>query len=163
MKNVVLIGMPGCGKSTVARALSGELKMPVYDIDALVEARENKSIPEIFRDEGEVAFRDKESRMIEEVAKKTGVIVSCGGGAVLWESNMRALKANGFVVYIKRDVSALSTRGRPLSKDAETLKIMERERTPLYEKYADYTVNNDTTPEDTAKTIARGYYENTRS
>ena len=92
--------------------------------------------------------------MIEN-ADKEGIIISCGGGVILKEENMAALKKNGIIVFLERDVDLLSTDGRPLSKDVENLKKMAEIRLPLYKKYADITVKNDKTPMETAKEIVR--------
>ena len=155
MKNIVLIGMPSCGKTTIGKRLAERLNLPFIDTDEEIVKREGRSIPEIFSTEGELYFRDVESEVVKDLAQHKGVVISCGGGVVLREENALALQKNGILFFIKRDVNALSTEGRPLSKDVETLKKMEKERLPLYEKYADFTIINDKTVDSAAEDIMR--------
>ena len=155
MKNIVLIGMPSCGKTTIGKRLAERLSMPFIDADEEIAKREGRSIPEIFSTDGEPYFRDVESEVVKDLSQKENVVISCGGGVVLREENVRFLQKNGIIIYIKRDVNQLSFDGRPLSKDVETLKKMEKVRTPLYEKYADFTINNDKTVDSAAEDIMR--------
>ena len=159
MKNIVLIGMPSSGKTTIGKIVALDLHRDFYDLDALIETTYRKSIPQIFSEEGEPSFRDKETEVVKRVSAFSGAVLSCGGGVVLREENMRFLKENGVVVYVKRDVTKLSTKGRPLSKDLDTLRQMEKIRAPLYERYADNIVTNDTTPQETAQKVIRSVYE----
>ena len=154
-KNVVFIGMPSCGKSTIGKMVAEKSGMPFFDTDEEIVRRENRSIPEIFGSDGEKYFRDVESEVVKDLAQHEGVVISCGGGVVLREENALALQKNGILFFIKRDVNALSTEGRPLSKDVETLKKMEKERLPLYEKYADHTVVNDSTLEKAVEEVVK--------
>lgn len=150
-RNVVFIGMPSCGKSTIGKLIAERNGMPFYDTDEEIVKREGRSIPEIFAKEGENYFRDVESEVAKELSEKRGVVISCGGGMVLREQNAKALRENGTIIFIKRKTELLSTEGRPLSKDRETLKKMKKIRFPLYKKYSDYTITNNDTIEKAVK------------
>lgn len=153
VQNIVLVGMPGCGKTTVANELAALCQRQVVDTDAEIEKKAGMSIPEIFKKYGEEHFRTLESEVIAEVAKEKGLIIATGGGAVLKDENRRALHSNGRIYYIKRDLSALSLDGRPLSKDEDTLRQMFAVRDPIYSDCADAVVKNDLSPVQTAQRI----------
>lgn len=155
LSNVVLIGMPSSGKSSIGRLLSGRFGKRFLDLDQMIEARFQKRIPEIFAAEGEAGFREKEALCAREAGKERGAVIAAGGGTVLREENVRALRQNGSMVFIERELSALSTEGRPLSKDAETLRRMYEVRLPIYQRCADISLRNDGTPEDCAEEIER--------
>jgi shikimate kinase len=138
-RNIVLIGMPSCGKSTIAKLLSKKTGKPVYDTDALVESLEKTSIPELFSTQGEGYFRDAETKAIKEVSILSGVIIATGGGAILREENRKALSQNGFIVYLDRPLEKLLSDGRPLSQKNGIKKLFE-ERKDIYEKFADAKV-----------------------
>ena len=152
LRNIVLIGMPGCGKTSIAYRLATKHKRVLMDTDRLVTDSEDKSIPEIFDEVGEDGFRDIEERAILNIAGYRGAIISCGGGVILREQNIINLKRNGIVVYIKRDLSKLVSDGRPLSNSVGVEKLYERRR-ELYERYADIIVDNNTTIEDCVRKI----------
>ena len=141
--NLVLIGMPGCGKSTVAALLGKRLDRPVLDTDAAVEAAKGKTIPLLFAEKGEAAFRDAETAACEELGKRLGAVIATGGGAVLRERNRDALQQNGTIIYLRRDIAALERSGRPLSKDTEAVKAIFAQRKDIYERFADFTVDVD--------------------
>ncbi len=149
MENLVLIGMPGCGKSTVGAALSKLTGKPLVDLDELIIQKAGKPIPQIFAEEGEGAFRALEHQVLVEVASQTGQIIATGGGAVLWSENRLALRRSGRVCFLRRDLSLLPKDGRPLSQ-ANDLQEMYCVRFPLYRDTADCTIDNDSTPEDAA-------------
>ncbi len=151
--NLVLIGMPGSGKSTVAKRLAEQTGRPVLELDAAIEAAAGKPIPQIFEEDGEEIFRQIESEQIEQAGALSGVILSLGGGAVTRERNYLPLHQNGRIYCLERDLARLATDGRPLSKDLATLNRMAQERGPLYERFADVTVSNDGTPEEAADAI----------
>lgn len=147
-KNIVLIGMTGCGKTTVGLSLSYRLKMPFIDMDAWIEKEAGISIPQIFQEEGEEGFRKRETQMAEKMSHEKGTIVSTGGGIVTREENMQYLKQNSVVVYINRSVEDiiknLRMDKRPMLKGkTDTLYPMYEKRHPLYLKYADIEVIND--------------------
>ena len=132
MENIALVGMPSCGKTTMARLLSEKLNRVYFDTDKLIEEREGK-IPEIFENKGEKYFRDLETKVLEEVSKKTGIIIATGGGTPLREINRDILLQNSFVIYLDRNIKNLETEGRPLSKNLETLEKMYGERNKIYQ------------------------------
>lgn len=140
-ENAVLVGMPGSGKSAVGRALAARLKREFFDSDAEIERRAGP-IEEIFARGGEETFRRIEKEVIEELSKKSGVVLATGGGAVKDKANVAALRRNGKILYIDRPVEKLALKGRPLSKDRETVKRLYEERRALYEDAADVRVKN---------------------
>lgn len=146
-KNIVLIGMTGCGKTTVGLALSYRLKMPFIDMDAWIEKKAGKPIPQIFAEEGEEGFRQRETQMAQRMSQEQGTIISTGGGIVTREENMQYLRKNAITVYINRSVEdiikTLKTDKRPMLKGkVDTLYPMYEKRHPLYVKYADVEVVN---------------------
>lgn len=155
--NLVLIGMPGSGKSSVAKLLAEQTGRDVVELDADIESAAGKPIPAIFEEDGEDAFREIESACIARAGARNGVILSLGGGAVTKERNYLPLHQNGRIYCLKRDLDLLPMEGRPLSKDLETLKAMEQERAPMYERFADVTIQNDGTLEDAAEAILRDF------
>ena len=142
LENIVLIGMPGCGKSTIGRIVSTLSGKPFVDMDREIEEKAGMTIPEIFDKEGEEGFRRRETETAKELGREHGLVIATGGGTVLRKENVDALKQNGSIVHILRRVDTLATKGRPLSKDLDTLKKMERERLPYYRAAADRTFNN---------------------
>ncbi len=142
MGNIVLIGMPGCGKSSVGRALAKRLGRELFDADSLVEQTAGMSIPEIFEKEGEEGFRRRETAALSGLGKRSGSVISCGGGCVTRPENLPLIRQNGAVVWIKRDLELLPSDGRPLSQRHGARELYERRR-ELYESFADFAVEND--------------------
>lgn len=159
-ENIVLIGMPGSGKSIVGKILEQRTGRPRYEVDALISQRADMSIPDIFKKYGEDGFRRIESEVINEVSRQNGSIIVTGGGVVTKEENYFPLKQNARIYRITRDVNSLATNGRPLSKDLDTLKQMERIRNPMYERFADVTVQNNSTLDDLCDRILEEFNEN---
>jgi len=161
-KNIVLTGFMGTGKSSVGKRLAALLMMDFYDTDELVEKRENMTIPMIFRSKGESYFRESESEVIAEVSMKVNSVIATGGGAVLRESNMKALKKNGIIICLKANPRIVlqrtsSSHGRPLLKkpgnDLNVIEQMMEEREICYAG-ADYTIDtSNNSDEDTAREI----------
>lgn len=152
--NIVLVGMPGCGKTTVGRELAQLSGKPLVDLDEEIVRRAGRSIPDIFREEGEEAFRDLESQVLAQVCARSGQIVATGGGAVLREDNRAALRRTGWVYWLRRDLDLLPRDGRPLSQ-AGNLAEMYRVRKPLYNETADVVIDNSVALEQTAQLIWR--------
>ena len=142
-RNILLIGMPGCGKSTVGRALAQALGRPLADLDEEIAARAGMSIPEIFAGQGEEAFRRLEHQVLLEAARKSGTVIACGGGIVTRPENFDPMRRNSAVVFLRRDLALLPSAGRPLSQRDGPEKLY-RQRKPLYEKAADFAVDNVT-------------------
>ena len=161
-QNIVLIGMPSCGKTTLGKKLSKELGYDFIDLDNAIVSKANKSIPEIFKESGEVGFRKIESEVCLEASKCNHTVISCGGGIIKNKMNMKALALNGFIIYIKRDVNQLLVgNGRPLSKDKDTLVKMFEERHPLYLKYSDVSISNTGNFKKALIELKEVVYENT--
>ena len=152
MENIILIGMPGCGKSTVGKYLAQQLGRPFVDADSEIESTAGMTIPEIFNQSGEAGFRQIETQVLTELGRKSGLIIATGGGCVTQDRNYPLLHQNGTCVWITRNLQSLPTDGRPLSQ-AGKLEQMYQIRKPLYERFADMTVSNDKTAEDCAATI----------
>lgn len=161
--NLVLIGMPGSGKSTVGKILSRMLCMPLVDTDALVEQAAGKTIPELFAQEGESAFRDRETAAARQAAELDNTVIATGGGIILRPENMAALAATGLIFFRDRDLEDIvgeDHMGRPLvGKDPDKLRILYTQRIDLYRKYAQYTISDTKTAEEAAARIAALYRE----
>lgn len=150
-ENIILIGMPGCGKSTIAQLLGEKLGRNWVDADEALEKMAKKSIPQIFSEDGEAAFREWETRVLAQLGKQSGLVIATGGGCVTRDENYDLLHQNGTIFYLRRDISLLPTHGRPLSQTRGTARLYEMRR-GLYEAFADHTIDNNGTPE---QTIAR--------
>ncbi len=142
--NIVLIGLMGCGKSTIGRKLSRHLNMAFIDVDDDIEQHYG-SIKNIF-EKGEEYFRDLESQRVESLSKRENTVIATGGGVVLRPSNIDALKKNGQIFYLKRPLDeilkTLDPSNRPLlSKGTEVLYALNKEREPLYLRYSDYVID----------------------
>ena len=151
-RNIVLVGMPSCGKSTVGRALAAKLGREFVDVDEEI-VKEHGGIPDIFAKEGEDAFRLYESEKVAEITKRHRLVIATGGGAVERERNRLNLRQNGVVVYIRRDLKSLTDEGRPLSQKGG-IETLYKRRAPLYEGIADLVVDNDATVIDAVEKIA---------
>lgn len=155
LQNIVLIGMPGCGKSSIGKRLARLLGKRHLDTDRLIVERVGKSIDDIFAEGGEAGFREIESRIVEEVSREEGCVISTGGGTVLRGENVDRLKQNGKLVWIDRAVSALEVSDRPLFSDPESVKRIYAQRRPIYQSAADLVVKNRTSTQIAAKEIAK--------
>lgn len=157
--NIVLIGMPASGKTTVGKALEEKLSKSFVDTDDLIVEAAGKPIPEIFSESGEKVFREIESNVIFEISKDNGKIIATGGGAVLNKKNIDNLKGNGRVYFINRPLDMLvTTDDRPLSSNRADLEKRYNERYSLYTDYADVIIDGSGTVEEVAERIEADYY-----
>ena len=152
MENIVLVGMPGCGKSTVAKRLAKLTGKELVDADAQIVATAGMSIPEIFAQGGEEAFRKLETQVLAQLGKRSGIILATGGGCVTREQNYPLLHQNGRIIWLKRDIAKLPTNGRPISQ-ANDLGKLYAARRPLYEAFADQVIDNNGTIQEAAEQI----------
>jgi len=158
--NIVIIGMPGSGKSSVAELISRKTGRQFVNIDTEIVMRAGKSIPAIFADDGEAAFRTIEREETARAGALTGAVIATGGGVIKDFRNYAPLHRNGRIYYLRRELAELEIEGRPLSKNLETLKQLEIEREPLYCRFADADVQNNVTLPEAAERIWEDYCEN---
>jgi shikimate kinase len=157
---VYLIGMPGCGKSSAGRELASLLDMPFVDLDAEIVREAGKTIPEVFREDGEEHFRDLESDALARVASGPAAVVACGGGMPLREGNRETMHRTGTVVWLNVPLASLRRRirdlldARPLVKDPLDLERIFRQREATYRTAADHEVPADDDPKTVAKAVA---------
>ena len=144
MENIILIGMPGCGKSSVGKALAAALNRTFLDADEEIVRRAGCSIPEIFAAQGEAGFRRAESAVLADLGKQSGIVLATGGGCVTRPENYPSLHQNGCIVWLTRDLSLLPTDGRPMSQ-ANPLEALWEKRKALYEQFSDVKISNDRT------------------
>ena len=155
-RNIVLIGMPASGKSTIGKLLSKKINYEYYDAYKYLERKENVKISTFFSEKGEEYFRNLETKYLRELSQKNGIIISTGGGAVKREENMKILKEKGIVVFLSRkieDIAKENHEARPLLKDINNIYKLYDERIELYKRYSDIIIeNNGTLQEVTDRT-----------
>ena len=158
--NIVLIGMPSAGKTTIGKMLEEKLGKEFFDLDDMIIAKAGKSIPEIFQESGEAGFRAIETEVAIEASKMNNKIIATGGGVVKHKVNMDFLRLNGITIFIDRDIDKLisSDPNRPLSSSKQALQQMYKERYPLYQKYAAYIAGNNANIEETVDDIVNAYH-----
>ncbi|MBQ2747285.1 MAG: shikimate kinase [Firmicutes bacterium] len=159
--NIVIIGMPGSGKSTISEELAKLTGRKLVDLDAEIVKSEGRSIEDIFAADGEEEFRRLERNAVATFGKESGLIISCGGGTIKDIRNYAPLHQNGRIYHIERSIELLARGGRPLSKDADLSKMYE-ERLPMYKKFRDKVIMNDRSKKEAAEEIWRDFNENTR-
>ena len=154
VQNVVLIGMPGSGKSAIGRALARTLGKEFVDLDRLIAGEARKPIPQIFAEDGEGAFRRLESQIVRQAGSRTNCVLSTGGGVVTRRENYAPLHQNGVILHLTRALDKLPTAGRPVSQSTDLGELWRR-REPLYRAFADLTVDNNGPMEDTIQQILK--------
>ncbi len=152
LENIILIGMPGCGKTTVGRLLAQRLGRPFFDADEEIIRRVGCSIEDFFTRYGELAFRQEETEVLKALGKRSGCVIATGGGCVTRAENRDLLRQNGTLVWLKRPLSLLHSEGRPISR-REGVEALYRKRRVLYERFCQCTVENCGTPEDAVTQI----------
>lgn len=152
MQNIVVIGMPGSGKTAVSTMLAERLGRKIFDTDTIVSEKAGVTIPEIFAAQGEAGFRKLETEATAEVGKLSGNIISTGGGVVTVADNYELLHQNGVIVWIERDTNKLARDGRPISLSSD-LNELYAARLPLYERFADIKADNNGDINDTVNAI----------
>ena len=140
--NIVLVGMPGSGKSTVGKRLANVLNRPFVDTDALIVEAAGRPIPELFATDGEEAFRALETEAVKRAGMMSGAVIATGGGVVTRERNYAPLSQNGRIVFIRRDLDKLPTAGRPISQ-ANPMEELYAKRLPLYKAFAEVEADNN--------------------
>ena len=159
--NIVFIGMPSCGKTTIASIISEKLNKQLKDTDKNIENIIGMPISSFLNKDNEQQFRAIETSVVEEVSKLNNVVVSTGGGVIKNEYNITCLKRNGIIIFIDRPLDLLqATSTRPLSSNKNDLEKLYSERYDLYLKYSDYVVKNDSDIENVINKILEVYYEN---
>ena len=153
-KNLILIGMPGCGKTTVGRALAARLGRPLVDLDQEIEREAGTSIPEIFASRGEEAFRQMEHLLLVRAAARSGTVIATGGGVVTREENLEPMRQNSIIIFLRRRLELLPTEGRPISQ-REGLENLYHKRLPLYNQASDLSVCNEVVEEAANEIIRR--------
>ena len=156
MENILLVGMPGCGKTTVGQQLAQELGKKFVDADQELEKTTGRKITDILPSQGEAAFRALETQTLSGLGKQSGLVIATGGGCVTREENYNLLHQNGTVFWLTRELNKLPTQGRPLSRD---LGQMYARREPMYRRFADAAVSNDGSVEQTVREIRRIWEE----
>ncbi len=151
-KNIALVGMPGCGKSTVGKLIAQKTGREFVDLDAVITEKAGMPIPEVFAKYGEGYFRDLETAALAEVSKRSSLVIATGGGTVIRPENRRMLKQNSTVVFIKRDINDLPKDGRPVSQ-ANSLESLYKTRLPFYMDASDFEVELCNTPNQSSDKI----------
>ena len=154
MENIILIGMPGSGKSTIGAILAEKTGKTLIDADAYLVEKAGRSIPDIFAIDGEVGFRAMETEVLAELGKRSGLIIATGGGCVTQNRNYDLLHQNGTIFCLNRNLDLLPTDGRPLSQTTK-LTEMYRVRKPMYDRFADHHIDNNASQEAAAAAILK--------
>ena len=152
MHNLILVGMPGSGKTTVGSLLAVSLGRPFYDADGEIEKKLGCSIQAFFAQKGEAAFRAVETEVLAELGKRSGCVIATGGGCVTRGENYDLLHQNGEIIWLRRSLTELPVEGRPVSQ-SRSLPELYREREPAYRRFADLCADNEDTPEAAVEKI----------
>lgn len=153
-QNIILIGMPGSGKTTVAKMIAKKLGRPFFDCDAAFLQKFSRTPADLITSDGEEAFRKMESEIVRELGKQSGAVIACGGGVVTKERNYAPLHQNGTIIFLERRLEELSKRGRPISA-SRPIEDIYNERIDAYVAFSDLRVENSGSPEDAAELIIK--------
>jgi len=159
VSNLVLIGMPGAGKTSLGKRVAEQMQKPFYDSDEILAHEQDCSPAELIRQRGEEAFRRLEAEVIARLGQYQGVVIATGGGSILKKENRDALQQNGILLWIQRDLNKLSLEGRPLSENLEQLQQLYARRAPLYEACSHSKVENNAALEEAVLRISEVYHE----
>ena len=151
--NIVLVGMPGCGKSTLGKILADKLNRRFLDTDSVIEQKFGASIPEIFAQKGEDFFRALEETAVSECGCLSSCVIATGGGVILRQKNIDSLRQNGIIIFLDRNIDELASDGRPLSQNPEKIKALYQKRFPIYKECADFEVKVNAAPDLLAEQI----------
>ncbi|MBE6577346.1 MAG: AAA family ATPase [Ruminococcaceae bacterium] len=157
-KNIILVGMPGCGKTTVGKLIAKQLGRPFYDADDVFTEEFAISPAEVIQGEGEEKFRQMEHEIAEKLGKLSGAVISCGGGVVTREYNYHSLHQNGTIIFLERALENLSKKGRPLSQSTPIEQLYSA-RIDAYRRFADIVVASTEVPENTADLMIQKLFE----
>ena len=159
-ENIVLIGMPSCGKTTVGKALSKELSREFFDLDDEIEKYIGCTIAEFFETHSERDFREIETKITKEIAQKSGIIIATGGGCVMKSENVRALRSNGRLYFIDRSLKHLTpTHSRPLARRPGDIENLYKLRYQVYVNVSDVQIDGNAEPDVAAKNIIKEFYQ----
>ena len=153
-ENIILIGMPGSGKSSIGRETAKLLGRPFVDADEEIVKTAGKSVPEIFAESGEEGFRKIETEVLKELGKRSGIVIATGGGCIIKQDNYPLLHQNGRIFWIRRALNKLPVEGRPISMSNSLEKLYEQRRA-AYEAFSDYIIDNDSHVQTAAKKQVR--------
>ena len=162
-RNIVLIGMPASGKSTIGKLLAKKMNYEYYDADRYLERKENVKISTLFSEKGEEYFRNLETKYLKELSQKNGIIISTGGGAVKREKNIQILGEKGIIVFLNRkieDIAKENHEARPLLQNIDNIYKLYDERIELYNRYSDIIVENDGTLKEVTDKITEEIEKN---
>ncbi|MBQ3064800.1 MAG: shikimate kinase [Clostridia bacterium] len=157
-RNLILIGMPGCGKSTVGKLIAEKMGRSFVDLDEEIVKECGKPIPAIFAEDGEDCFRQIEHRVLSRICAGSSLVIATGGGCITRSENYRPMAQNGILFWLKRDLHDLPIDGRPLSQQ-NALSDLYSVREPLYHRFADAAIENQAAPHTTADAVIRAFFE----
>lgn len=157
MSNIVLVGMPGCGKTMLGKSLAQKMDRGFLDIDTIIEQRSGVPVGKIIEKEGEASFRNMEAKIISNIGKQTGKVIAVGSGAVLAECNYPNLKQNGVIIFLDRSIARLMPGGKPSAGSIAKLERVYSQRLPRYLHFADCTVDNNGTIQQTAEKVLKEF------